>query len=460
MRRVIRASIGAGFVVAAVAAGQTWGFAASNSSPLIQRGGHISGVARPDAHGSRAKGGGPTATCSKPGGGNYAVDCNSAGLPVDETAIATNGSTYVAGANDYNSYNGNADLGYYTSPDAKAWTDDGPLHLFPDGPNHAAGDPGVAVDGLGIAYYSGIFFDYGDCNIGGVELARRDPRDGTWSYYQILPNSDTAFQDKPAVALSSNHVFVAWTRVGSCTGVGATSPIRVAVFPTGPASVPPVATLKVPGSKYSQGAAMASDGHGGIWIAWEEFPSATATIGSIWVGHWRGPSLGWGTPFKASPAGFIDLPSPLPGFGFRDNSFPALAVANGQPLVAWCSADSGVGRAYLWANGAEAMLSDSGNDQFFPALVVDDGGIPAVTWSQTDTAAGTFDQYLSYNGRVSKISTASSHPNEDNIFGGTFIGDYSAMTVDGTSIHPIWTDLRRPDLQFGGKAQDAIVYSP
>jgi hypothetical protein len=460
MRRVIRAATCAGLVIAAVGAAQASGLAASRPQPLIPRGGHVSGIARPESRGSGAAGLAPAATCTTPGGGNYATDCNTAGRPVDETWIATNGSTYAAGANDYNSYNGNADLGYYTSDDAKTWTDNGPLDLFPEGPNHVAGDPGLAVDALGVVYYSGIFLDYGDCNIGGVELARRDPRDGSWSYYEILANSDTAFQDKPAVAIDAKRVYVAWTRFGSCTGSGVTSPIRVAILPNGPASVPPTVTLKVPHSKYSQGASLAPDGTGGFWIAWEEFPSATATVGSIWLAHWRGPVLRWDQPIKVSPAGFTDLPSPLPGFAFRDNSFPVVALANGEPLVAWCSADTGQGRAYLWANGAEAMLSDAGDDQFFPALVVDVAGVPAVTWSQTDIANQTFDQYLSYNGRVSRVSTASSFPNQDTFFGGAFIGDYNGMAVSGTSVHPIWTDLRRPDPQFGGKAQDAFVYAP
>src|SRR5439155_247030 len=92
------------------------------------------------------------------------------------------GSSYVAGANDYNSYNGNSDFGYYTSGNAKAWTDNGPLDLFPEGPDHAAGDPGVAIDVNGVVYFSGIYFDYSGCSVGGNELARYDPGSGTWSY--------------------------------------------------------------------------------------------------------------------------------------------------------------------------------------------------------------------------------------------------------------------------------------
>src|SRR5438105_6822001 len=175
-----------GGAVLGVSAGAS---AASRPTP-IARGGRVSGIARPGAGLSGRRPAGPSATCSQPGATNYMADCHSTGNPVNETWIASGGTSLVAGANDYNSYNGNADLGYYTSPDGKTWTDNGPLDLFPEGTNHAAGDPGLAVDQAGVVYYSSIYFDYVDCTVGGAELARRDPATGLWSFYQIRANSD------------------------------------------------------------------------------------------------------------------------------------------------------------------------------------------------------------------------------------------------------------------------------
>ena len=48
--------------------------------------------------------------------------------PVSETWIASNGSQFVAGANDYNSYNGQGQDGFYWSSDGKTWNDAGPLN--------------------------------------------------------------------------------------------------------------------------------------------------------------------------------------------------------------------------------------------------------------------------------------------------------------------------------------------
>jgi hypothetical protein len=434
--------VSAGCAVAIVAALTLVGGAASASPRPLDRGGRISSVALPSAVAAHRGASQPAATCMKPGGTNYQTDCNNTGHPVNETTIANNGSLIVAGANDYNSYNGNSDLGYYTSTDGKTWTDNGPLDLFAQGTFHAAGDPGLAIDAAGVVYYSSIYFDYNDCTIGGVELARKDPSNGTWSTYQIQANSNAMFEDKPAIMQDGRHVFVSWTHYGSCDGIGVTSPIKVAVFNPGATSGPPVKSLAVPGSTYSQGSAMATDGHGGFWITWEEFPSASSTIGSIMLAHWSNGT--WSAPTTISPVGFTDLPSPLPGFLFRDNSFPMIATAAGRPAVVWTSYDSGAGRCYVYRNGQVRLVSDTGGDQFFPSVAADANGKLAISYSQTSSANSSFDQYLSYNGSVTKVSTASSFPNSDPSFGGTFIGDYNEITVLGTAVHPIWTDLRSP----------------
>jgi len=457
MRRVKFLGIGASIaLLAGVVGGAS---SASVASPRgggqpPARGGHVSAVARTEARGSLANGLAPSATCTTPGGGNYVADCNSTGRATNETTIATNGATFVAGANDYNSYNGQADFGYYTSADAKTWTDNGPLDLFAHNPRHAAGDPGLAIDSAGVVYYSGISFSYTDCNFGGLELARRDPRGGTWTYYQIAPNSDAQFQDKPAIMQDERNVFVSWTQYGSCSGVGVTSPIKVAAFTGGSTSVPPKRILSVPGSTYSQGSAMASDGRGGFWITWEEYPSSSAPIGSIMLAHFRQHG-GWAAPQRISPARFTDLPSPLPGFSFRDNSFPMIAVVAHQPNVVWTSYDTGVGRCYLWSSGSVKKVSDSGGDQFFPAIAADSVGALAISFSQTKASDSSYDRYLSFNGSVTIVSTASSFPNSDPFFGGAFIGDYEAITTLGGTAHPIWTDVRGPSF-----AQNAMVYSP
>jgi hypothetical protein len=448
---------GIALIVGVMFGGSPVSSAAPGTGARFPAGPHLSSVALPQARGSamRTPVGAPSATCSTPGAGNYMADCNSTGRAVNETSIAYNGETFVAGANDYNSWNGNADLGYYTSTDGKTWSDNAPLDLFPHGSNTAAGDPALAIDQGGVAYYGGIYFDYDICTVGGVELARRNPSNGSWSYYQIKANTNNRFQDKPAITQDERHVFVGWTEYfGSfCVGFTNPFPLHIAVFNNGAASQPPIGILNVPGSTYSAGVAMSPDGRGGIYVTWEEFPSPTSLIGSIKLNRWR-PGMGWGATQTISPPGFTDLPSPLPGFVFRDNSFPMIATAGNRPKVVWNSYDTGVGRTYLWSNGTVTTVSNIGDHQFFASVAADTNGMLAISWSQTKQSNFSFDQYLSYGG-VSKISTASSFPNSDPFFGGAFIGDYNATIVAGTTPHPIWTDVRGSSFW-----QNAMVYSP
>ena len=468
-RGTMKARISVGIALA-LAASAAFAVASLAASPVgdqptpIARGGHISGVAQASSHRPPAAGGvaATTSTCLAPGSGNYKTNCHGTGRPVNETWIATNGSQFVAGANDYNSYNGQGQNGYYWSSDAVTWNDAGPIDVFPHQTNNAAGDPGLAIDGNGVVYYSSIFFNFYSCSVGGVELLRRDPGTGAWSYYQIAANSSAQFQDKPALALdeANKHVYVSWTQFGSCSGAGVTSPIKVAVFPTGVGSVAPTAILPpVPGSTYSQGSSIASDGAGGFWIAWEEWASSSSANGSIKLAHWDG--TGWvasDTKTISPVTGFTDLPSPLSGFAFRDNSFPALTVSGGKPYVVWTSADGGAGRAYLWSNGSLSTVYNSGGDQFFPSIAPDGSGGVYVAFSMTN--AQSYDQFLAHGGTVTKVSTASSLPSQDAFFSGQFVGDYNGLAVSGGTAHPIWTDIRGPDPSYPGYEMDAMVSSP
>jgi hypothetical protein len=114
----------------------------------IARGPHISGVVRyaPQAAAAPLA---PPSTCSTPGPTNYITNCNGTGRPANETWIATNGSSFVAGANDYNSYNGQGQNGFYWSADGTNWNDAGPIDLFPHSTNNGSGDAGLANDASG-----------------------------------------------------------------------------------------------------------------------------------------------------------------------------------------------------------------------------------------------------------------------------------------------------------------------
>jgi hypothetical protein len=383
-----------------------------------------------------------TVTCLRPGPTNSVANCKSDGFPAVEPTIAANRNLVVAAAADYNSYNGQPQFGFYWSQDGRRWSDAGPLDVFPHGETNAAGDPLIAIDERGVVYYAGMFFSYTRCEVGGVELLRRDPATGRWSRTELAKNGKDLLQDRPGFAVEGNTVFYAWAVFDSCEGNAVESPLKVAVLPAGSRPAAPRRLLDVPGTRYSQGAAPAGDGRGGFWVAWEEYPDAVANSGSIKLAHWR-PAQGWNEPKTISPPGFRDLPEPLPGFDVDTSSVPAIAVSKGVPHVVWASADSGRGRIYLWTPAGVRAIHDTGGDQLLPAIAPQSGGGVVVSFSQADARTGQMDRLLWRSGRTRVISSAPSFPRAERFFDGRFLGWVSGLASYRGRMIAVWPDVRR-----------------
>ena len=412
---------------------------------LLQRPPRASAIVQPLAVGGAGKKArentSSIATCRRPGPTNHVANCKSDGLPAVEPGIATDGRLIVAAAADYNSYNGQPQLGFYWSRDAKRWYDEGPLDVFPHSDTSAGGDPLIAMDPQGVVYYAGMFFSYTRCAVGGIELLRRDPTTGHWVRTEIASNGETVLQDRPGFAVEGRTVFYAWSRFDSCEGSAVRSELKVALLRSGATASPPYRVLDVPGSSFSQGAAPAGDGRRGFWLAWEEYPDATADDGSIKLAHWT-PARGWDEPRTISPSGFRDLPDPLPGFRVDTSPVPAIAVSRGVPHVVWASGDSGRGRIYQWMPSGLTIVHDTGGDQLLPAVAADGRGA-VVSFSQANRASGRVDRLLWEKGRVRRISSAPSYPGDDSFFSGRFIGWNSGLTLLHGDPIAIWPDIRR-----------------
>jgi hypothetical protein len=412
-------------------------------STLIKRGPHVSAALQPFAFAAPPRGARPrragVISCNRPGRSNHVANCKSDGSPAVEPWIVTHGGVLYAAAGDYDTWNGQAGLGFYWSRDGRTWFDGGPIDLFTHVISGAEGDPVLAVDPAGVVYYSGIHFSFTDCGIGGVELLRRDPRTGSWRLTQIAADSETALQDRPSLSVDRRTVFFAWTSFASCTGERGASQVRVALLPAGSRPTRATTVLDAPGSRFSEGPSIGTDGHGGFWIAWEEYPSADAQNGAILLAHWS-PTIGWIGPRTISPSGFRDLPDPLPGFSFATSSTPELAVVKGRPWVAWASADGGVGRVSLWSPSGLMTVDGRGGDQLMPALAADGHGGLAIAFSEVDR--NRLQRLLRVGGQTTVVSTAPSYPNRDVFFSGKFIGDYDGMTLFAGAPVQVWTDLR------------------
>lgn len=413
---------------------------------LLQRPERASAILQPFAVGQAPKkvrrARSSTVTCFRPGPTNTVANCKSDGLPAVEPTVAANKSLVVAAAADYNSYNGQPQLGFYWSRDGRRWSDAGPLDVFPHGDTNAGGDPLIAVDERGVVYYAGMFFSYTRCEVGGVELLRRNPATGSWNRTELARNGKDVLQDRPGLAVEGSKVFYAWAVFDSCEGDQVESPLKVAVLPAGAKRAAPTRVLDVPGTRFAQGAAPAGDGRGGFWLAWEEYPDAVANSGSIRLAHWS-PQGGWEPPKTISPSGFRDLPEPLPGFSVDTSSVPAIAVSHRVPHVVWASADSGRGRISLWTPKGLRTLHDTGGDQLLPAVAPDARGGVVVSFSQAAARTGRIDRLLWRQGRLRVISTAPSLVRTDRFFDGSFLGWMSGLTWFRGHVLATWPDIRQ-----------------
>ena len=174
----------------------------------------------------------------------------------------------------------------------------------------------------------------------------------------------------------------------------------------------------------------------------------------------------FGTPFPV--AAVNEIPSPLPGGDFRDDSFPAMAVDqnNGYIYVAWSDFRNNDADIYFTrsTNGGSTWstpvrinddpLHNSAH-QFFPWMDVAPNGKLYVGWfdSRLDptplTSPLLFDEYVtastdggltfSPNQRISEVTSDSSIGG----FTTPFIGDYSGLAATNDFVFPAWVDTRR-----------------
>jgi len=485
-------------------------------------GGHsvkeIRGVARsgvtlhalPVDPGSAAPGGSRPGGGGKPGGGGglpastfnnvNASLANSnktyTGLPVNEPFIAASGSTLIAGANDYRSGNGQGQAAAYVSADnGQTWS--GAFlqksQVWDDASNHGSGDAWLAFGGGGRAYFSAIYFNYDTNCDGGIYLvpAASASTLASTAPVEVSANSAARFEDKSAVAVlagvggGTDTVAVTWTRFSatSCTDASYhDSPILVATSIDGGSTFGAPVTVPAP-TPYSQGSFPVFDtATGDLYVAYENWANASDVNGRIVVA--RVPASGSSS--SVVVAAITDLPSPLPGTRFRTNSFPALAIANGQLAVTWAEqsatgftqimlathalGDPAVGAwtsVRVDADVPGTSLTVGASDRFFPAIAAS-GSTLGLAWldrrddgsNKKYRAWGAFFT-LGSGGTLSggenvPIGTVQSDPSKDPFFRGQFIGDYIGAAFDAAgNFHPAWVDMRsKAPRPYNGQTQE------
>jgi len=387
--------------------------------------------------------------------------------PQNETTIDINplaGEVMVGGANDYRvSPSGDVNCGFARSADGgMTWTagillgitngNGGPFNY------QAAGDPAVYYAADGTVHYVCLGFDRSFARSG--LLHSRSSNGGvTWSTPVAIVQSETSnvFHDKEMLTIDTSpsspfqgNLYVQWTQflntgskmfisVSSNGGDTWTEPVLISGAQSG-----------------VQGASPAVGPDGTVYTSWCSPCGGGAA--RIWVNTSSDGGATWGSPIQA--ATLTGLPSPLPGNGFRVNSFPTAAVnqVTGHVYVAY--ADYAAGNADIrfvrsTDGGASWSVpirvnSRPQDDQFFQWMDVSpSGGLWICYYDQSWNGTNWLDMSCSSstNGGVSfgeakRMTTVSSNPANDG-FGGTFIGDYNGLAVLGSrNPRALWTDTR------------------
>lgn len=212
---------------------------------------------------------------------------------------------------------------------------------------------------------------------------------------------------------------------------------------------------------------------GNVYVTFETFNGSADTV--VFA-----VSTDGGATFSSRQIATVqDIPSPLPGATFRDDSFPALALDGSTLHIVWSNwngTDADVVYMSSPDGGASwspkpVTIGGGGGDQFFPWIAARGGKVFASWFNR----AGTGDSYTIAGAASSDggahwtapvtVSSATSDVLSGNQFSFpncaySFIGDYNAITIDSNGVaHALWTDIRKNhfDPAGGGADQDAFT---
>jgi hypothetical protein len=303
------------------------------------------------------------------------VNQDSAGAPQNETAIAVdpnNANRIVAGANDYASRTWSCSVSgtpcsalgdgysgtYFSNDGGQTWccSSSDPQHLgtlipgvtrLAGGQYDAGGDPAVAWDSRGHAYYAGLGFNRASAP--NTVTVNRGTFDGSgmlsWSAPTFInqTTSPSIFNDKEWIAVDHNassrfrdHVYVTWTRFvfNASKGTYVQSPIFFVSSSDGGETF--TSPKSISGNVlYGQGSRPVVAPDGTIYVFWNG-STRLASLNSTWVVKSTDGGATWGKPVAISR--LTDSEPPV-NTAFRVNSFPAAAIsANGTLYATWTTA--------------------------------------------------------------------------------------------------------------------------
>ncbi len=343
------------------------------------------------------------------------------------------------------------------------------------------GDPTIAFSRAGVAYYGSLAGVRGIVtNSELLTVSRSTDGGATWSGPVLATDKTNPvdFNDKinlwvdaGAGSPFAGNVYVSWTLFQG--GPGRAEPIMLSRSTDGGQTFSPARQLTPAHNNNSiggrQGSAIRTAANGDVYVFFE---SGTEINGTKTSAQMFVKSTDGGQSFSKQQVAstVVDIPSPLPGSSFRNDSFPSVDIdqTSGKVYVAWADFRNGRGQVMLTTSSdgggswtaAATVLDVAGRSAFFPGVAVSPDGSKVTVATQALDAkpAGTapgagvvhYDSYLVESvggGTFSaplKLSSASSDPDGSSTNGLTaqFQGDYNTLISDNTHAWFIWTDAR------------------
>ena len=364
------------------------------------------------------------------------------------------------------------------------------LESFGD-PNLAVG-PAMGADGKfswsngSVTYYGNLAFAASGLGVPAMAVSRSGDDGASWKAPVIVSSSSANpvdFNDKDYIWTDANsnspffgNVYASWTlfvgngRFGK-SNTFSPEPIVFARSTDGGQSWSHIIRLTQSANNGAvggrQGSLIRTGPDGTVYVFFEGAINHHSEQ-LVAISHDGGTTFGGPMPVAA----VNDIPSPLGGSSFRDNSFPSADVnqTNGALDVVWANEEGTPPTALIkftesndggltWSTPRTVGGAVGAFNAFFPSVAASPDGThvfvawPAQTWKANGTpaGAGVVAQFAAFQVRTDGVwggahllSTAFGDPDgsSTNSLGAQFLGDYATAVASNGTGWFVWTDTR------------------